>query len=283
MFVVDHIPGHGCGVMRPPGLVFEGLLGQHIGHAVQRCRLAEGQLQRHDAGSEATAQLLDHTGKVGALFVLFVHEDHAWQPERCGAAPQQRRLHLDAIDRADHEHRQISHAEGSIDLSHEVGIAGRVQQVDLVDTLIGGRPLERGERERQRDAPFDGLRFGVQQTRAVIDLAGPRHASGPGQQRLGQGGLADTTVADQHHVANSLRRVAHLHRTPILFGHCCSGTPARVCVRISGDPPCSGRYCQCAPVPIGTKSPGPAALVPCSLRQGAYWVMPPPTPQVSGR
>ena len=43
---------------------------------------------------------------------------------------KQRRLRLDAFDRRDHEDRAVEHAEDAFDLRDEVGVAGRVDQVD---------------------------------------------------------------------------------------------------------------------------------------------------------
>ena len=77
-------------------------------------------------------------------------------------------LHLDAVDRADHEHGEVGHPQRGLHVADEVGVAGGVDQVDLV-----ALPLERGERERQREAPLLLLGVEVGDGGAVLDPPRP--------------------------------------------------------------------------------------------------------------
>ena len=123
--------------------------------------------------------------------------------ERGAAAPHDLGLHLDALDRAHHEHGQVGDPQGGLDVADEVGVAGRVDQVDLV-----ARPLERGHGQRDRDAALLLLGLGVGGRRAVLDPPDPVDGAGSGQQRLGQGGLPAAAVAHEGHVADLVGRVA---------------------------------------------------------------------------
>ena len=85
----------------------------------------------------------------------------------------------------------------AIDVADEVGVAGRVDHVDLV-----ALELERGERERHRDVA--ALLFGIEvgDRRAVFDPAHAGDGAGAEQQRLGQGGLPGSAVAHEGDVAD---------------------------------------------------------------------------------
>ena len=72
----------------------------------------------------------------------------------------------DAVDRADHEHGEVGDPQGGGHVAHEVGVAGGVDEVDLVAV-----PLERGDGERQRQAALVLLGREVAHGGAVLDPA----------------------------------------------------------------------------------------------------------------
>ena len=108
---------------------------------------ADRQLERGHARAEPVAELVERALEAGALAVELVDEDHPRHAEPAGLAPDRLGLHLDAVDRAHHEHREVDDPQRGPHVAEEVGVARRVDQVDLV-----ALPLERRHRERQRDA-----------------------------------------------------------------------------------------------------------------------------------
>ncbi len=184
------------------GVVHKGGVGEQVGDAVERRLLADGQLERRDAGAEAVAQLFERAVEGGALLVELVDEDHPGDPHLLGETPHPLGAHLDAVDGAHHEDGEIDHAERSVDVADEVGVAGGVDEVDLV-TL----PLERGVGQRQRHAPLRFLGVVVEHGVAVLDSAQAADGSGPVEQRLGQRRLSRPAVADEGDIADLLGRV----------------------------------------------------------------------------
>ena len=122
MLLGCHIVRHRLHVVGAAWFVLVGLLGQDIGDAMQGRLLTDRQLQRSDAGAERRLELVEHAVEVGALLVLLVHEEHARHAAGCGDAPQDLGLHLDAVDGADDEHREVAHGQRCLDLTDEVGV-----------------------------------------------------------------------------------------------------------------------------------------------------------------
>jgi hypothetical protein len=89
-------------------------------------------------------------------------------------------------------------------LTDEVGVARRVEEVDLVRVAVAGLPFERGDAERQRHAPFHFLRVGAGHRGAVLDATDACRDAGSMQQCLDQCGLAGATVADQDDVTDAI-------------------------------------------------------------------------------
>ena len=101
------------------------------------------------AGDEPSRHGVHYASVVGAGAVDLVDEDQGRDAHPAKRPHEQRRLGLDALDRRHHEHRAVEHAEDALDLGDEVGVAGRVDDVDgeLADD-------ERGDRGPDRDAAF---------------------------------------------------------------------------------------------------------------------------------
>ena len=130
-------------------LVEEALVGEQVGDAAERGFFTDRQLERGDARAELGAQLLERALEAGALTIELVHEDHAGEAQLGGDLPDHLGLHLDAVDRAHDEDGEVGHAECRLHVADEVGVARGVDQVDLV-----ALPLERGQREREAEAPL---------------------------------------------------------------------------------------------------------------------------------
>ena len=125
----------------------------------------------------------------------------AREPELVGHAPHDLGLHLDALDRGHHEHREVGGTQRGGDVADEVGVPGGVDHVDLVAVV-----LERGDGQRHRDPPPRLLGVEVGDGVAVLDLAETGDRPGGEEQRLGERRLARSAVAHEGDVADLLGR-----------------------------------------------------------------------------
>ena len=179
---------------------------------------------------------------------------------RCfGELPRDLGLHLDALDRGHDEQREVGGLERGADVADEVGVARRVEEVDL-----GAVELERRQRERHRDPAALLLGVEVADRRAVLDLAEAGDRPGREQEGLGERGLAGAAVADEGDVADVGRR-ERLHPMTPGFASC-----GRAIVRTHRPPPPVGQ----AHDPAGRsertwrRDAGAVAVVPWSSARG---------------
>ena len=168
LFVGD-VGGQRRGVMLAVAVVFERLIRQHVGDAVQCLLLAERELERHEAVPPLGLQRGEHVVEVGALLVVLVDEHEPRNVRGDAPLPCQFGADLDAVDGADDEDGEVGDAERGQFLADEIGVAGRVEQVDLVGLAVAGLPIEGGDAERQRHAPLDLLGIGSGHRGAVLD------------------------------------------------------------------------------------------------------------------
>ena len=202
-----HLVGHRAfGALRRAAGVRDRDVVQQVDDTRERRLLADRELQRRDAGAELRLQLVERARERRALAVELVDEDRAREAALLGELPRDLGLHLDAFDRGHDEQREVGGLDRGGDVADEVGVAGRVEHVDLVVV-----ELERRERERHRDVA--ALLFGVEVAdgRAVFDPAQADDRPGVEQQRLGERRLAGASVADEGDVAD-LRGRKRLHR-----------------------------------------------------------------------
>jgi hypothetical protein len=170
---LDEIGGHvdGLGV---PGVVHEGMMGQHVGDAVEARLLADRQFGGIGVRAEHLAHLSKGAVERRAFPVELVDEDHPGQAHVGGVAPQHLVLRLHAGDAVDHEDGEVGDRHAEERLATEVRVAGCVDQVDAVVV-----PVER--RHGQRDRLLAGLflRVTVERGRPLLDrpLSGDRPAS----------------------------------------------------------------------------------------------------------
>ena len=127
--------------------------------------------------------------------VDLVDEDQRRDVEPLERAEQQRRLGLDALDRRDDEHRTVEDAEDALDLGDEVGVAGRV---DEVDREIADQ--ERGDRGPDRDAAFALELERVGLGGAGVDAADVVDRAGGEEESLGEGGLTGVDVGEDSEI-----------------------------------------------------------------------------------
>ena len=206
VLLVGDVGGDGFGVVLAVRFVLESLVGQHVGDTVELLLLAERELEGHETGPELRLQVVDHRAEVGARLVLLVDEDEPRDTAFGALAPGQFGADLHAVDRADHQHRQVGNRQGGVDVAGEVGVTRGIDEVDLVVLPVRGLPLERGQRERQGHRTFGLFGLGVTHRRPVLDPPGPREHAGPEEQRLSQRRLAAPAVADDGDIADLVGR-----------------------------------------------------------------------------
>ena len=119
----------------------------------------------------------------------------ALQPQRLGRC-------IDALVRRDHEQRAVRGPQPGPQLTDEVGVSGRVDQVDL-DAVV-----QQGSQRQTDRALLPDLRVvAVADRRAVHHGARSGEDAGGDQQGLDECGLAATRWAHEHHVADGGRTV----------------------------------------------------------------------------
>ena len=138
-------------------------------------------------------QLLDHVEHLlgpGVVAVDLVEHEHGRQVGGDGLRQHVAGLGQRPLGRIDEQHHAVDHGQRPLDLAAEVGVAGRVDQVDP-----GALPLHRGRLGQDRDAPLALL---VVRVHDPVDqlLVGVEH---PGRSEHGvdQRGLAVVDVGDE--------------------------------------------------------------------------------------
>jgi hypothetical protein len=207
--------GHGVGevvgdVALGPlaALVGGGPARQQADQAAEVLLLTDGQVQRRAGLAERGLDTVKAAGERGPVAVQLVDEERPGQAQLLGHGPDDLGLGLHPLDGRDHEQDGVGGRHGRAHVAHEVGVAGGVQQVDLVAVV-----LNRGHGQRDRDLLARLLGLEVGHGGAVLD---PSDAvGGPGRvtHRLDQRGLAGAPVTNDQDVADTVGGVA-LHRQP---------------------------------------------------------------------
>ncbi len=184
------------GRQRARGRVFVVRL-DHVDHARERRALADGHVERHAQGAEGLAD----RRQVGAVIdVLGVHlgdHDEPAQAQPARLLEQPARVDLDprrSRDGHDHVFDGRQRTEGIAD---EVGIAGRVDQVDL---LAG--PGEMPQVAVDREMPAFLFFVDVEGAGAVVDRALAAGRAGGEKQGVGKAGLARRPMSSEGDVAD---------------------------------------------------------------------------------
>ncbi len=161
-------------------------------------------VHRDRRGVELLGDLAQQAAVPGALAVDLVDE----QERRDAQAPQRPHqdagLGLHALDGRDHQDRAVEHAEGPFDLGDEVGVAGRV---DEVDGGLAEREGDHGGLDGDAAAAFERERVG--QRAAVVDAADLVGDAGLVEQPLGQAGLTGVDMGQDAEV-----ECAHVRSCP---------------------------------------------------------------------
>src|SRR5205085_6688008 len=116
-------------------------------------------------------------------------------------------LHLDAFAGMDDDERAVGDTERGARVRDESGVAGRVNQVELVFAMF-----EMRERGVQSDLARDGVFVVVGRGRAFVNFAPARRCTRQVKQRANELGLAGVAVADDGEIANLSGRI-NFHRS----------------------------------------------------------------------
>ena len=177
-------------------------IGEHLGQP----RPERGSLGSHpdDRRRQSIGDLLQNAIGIGSGAVGLVHEDQRRDAQPLQRAHQQRRLRLHALDGRDHEHDAVQDFQHAVDLRDEVGVAGRIDQVDrdVVD-----RERHDGGSDRDPTLLFQRERVGLR--RPVIDASGLVDDAGGVEQPLGERCLTGVYMRQDSQVERSFQQASY--------------------------------------------------------------------------
>ena len=144
---------------------------------------------------EELLDLVDDLGGAGVLAVNLVdHQDHR-EPRLERLAEHEPRLRQRTLARVDEQEHAVDHRERALDLAAEVGVAGRVDDVDLHAAVADGGVLR-----QDRDAL---LALEVHRVHdALGDVLVLAEGAGLPEHRVDERGLAVVDVGHDGHVAD---------------------------------------------------------------------------------
>ncbi len=192
------------------------LVGRRAGDAGAGVAVDDRELDLALVGVEVQEQLVglvDHGGRAGVGPVDLVdHQDHR-QPGLERLAQHEAGLRQRALAGVDQQQHPVDHRQPALDLAAEVGVARRVDDVDLDVAPADGRVLG-----QDRDAL---LALQVHRVHdPLVDVL--VRAEGPGlpQHRVDERGLPVVDVGDDRHVAQvvALRHGTHSRRGRVITG-----------------------------------------------------------------
>ena len=198
--VLDQLEVRGLRLAIHPGAA--GVVVDPLGDQVDeagRCSVVghHRQHQGHDALAEHPLADRHELVEVGPRVVQAGHDDGAGHPDGGALLPEHLRAAVDAVDGRDHEQGGVGRAQPGAQVAHEVGVARRVQEVDL-------HPVDDDRGQREADGALLA-HLGVVEVRDRRALGGPtgtRDGPGGGEHRLEQRRLARAGRSDQDHVAD---------------------------------------------------------------------------------
>ena len=158
---------------------------------------------RHDCGREALLDLVEHTLRVRACAIDLVDEEQRGNFEPLQRAHQDSRLRLHSFHCREHEHAAVEHAEHSLHLGDEVGMAGRVDEIHrhAVD-----REGDDGRLDRDAAPLLELERVGPR--RSLVDAAGRVDHAGGVEEPFGESCLTGVYMRQDPKVERSAKQVS---------------------------------------------------------------------------
>jgi hypothetical protein len=199
---------------------------QHLDHVLAAMR---GKIEQQALLAEALANAGHQGGQIGIVGIDLVDHDHARQAARLRRAHHALGGEFDAGLGVDDDDRGVDPGQGGDRLPGEIGIAGRVDQVDM--HAFGGKIHQRRIQRMAR-----GLFLGVEvaDAAALLDAALGDDGAGLEQQRFGQRGLAGPAVADQGDGADGFGTVLRHDADSLVCVYRANFTPAGAAGRAKG-------------------------------------------------
>ena len=173
------------------------------GPAFERRGVDHREVELAIGGAELVEQfegLVDDPVGARARTVDLVHDDDGVEAERQRLARDEARLRHRAFDRVDDQQHRVDHRQHAFHFAAEVGVPGRVDDVDARAAVFDGAVLR-----QDRDATF--LFDVVRVHDALGDFLVRGEGAGLTQQAVDQRGLAMVDVRDDGDVAN--RAICH--------------------------------------------------------------------------
>src|SRR3984957_2312749 len=158
-------------------------------------RGADRQVQGSDRVAEGRTAGVQAGVEIGALMVDLGDDHRARHAHRGALLPQHPGQPVDPLGGGDGEQRRVRGPEPGPEVPREVGVAGRVEQIDLDAVVHEGRE---GQVDRALLPDLDLVE--VTDRGALFDAALPLDGPRRGEQRLDQAGLTGPGMADQYHV-----------------------------------------------------------------------------------
>ena len=149
-----------------------------------------------EVGHEVEAVVVGALG-IGAGAVDLVDDDHDLEAGVDGVAQHEARLGHRALEGVDEQQRAVGHAQDALDLAAEVGVARRVDDVDLHAFV-----LDRDVLGQDGDAALALLVVGVEH--ALLDLLVGTEGAGGAQELVHERGLAVVDMGDDSDIAKVL-------------------------------------------------------------------------------
>ena len=213
--------------------ILQRLVHVHRRRAIARRDVDDRRVELRLVGLELDEEVEDlvvHAQRIGAGPIDLVDDDDRRAAERERLAQHEARLRHRPVERVDDEQHAVDHAQDALDLAAEVGVAGRVDDVDL-----GAVPTDGGVLGEDRDPPLTLERVRVHHA-LLNDLIIAKRA-GLAEHLVDEGRLAvidvrdDSDVTDLHSL-ESIRLAVRTSGHTRMHGRVLA---SRLCVQQSAD------------------------------------------------
>ena len=166
--------------------------------------VGHGQVQRGDRVAERGPAGLQGRAEVRPLVIDLGDHDRAGRARDGAFLPQHLGQAVHPVRGGDGEQRGVGGPQAGAQVPGKIRVPGGVQEINFHAGV-----LERDQRQVDRPLLADLDLVEVADGGPVLDPARPLDRPGGRQQGLGQGRLACSGVADQHHVAHALGLAGH--------------------------------------------------------------------------